>query len=60
MLWGSRRSPLPAAYPLRRQTVRLGGLAAGGLRPQAGAAGDAAPQPGKRIPAAAARWQVWR
>lgn len=47
------------AYPLRRQTVRLGGLATGGLRPQTGAAGDAASQPGKRIPAPAVRWQVW-
>lgn len=47
------------AYPLRRQTVRLGGLTASELRPQAGAAGDAAPQPGKRIPAPAVRRQVW-
>lgn len=49
------------AYPLRGQTVGLGGLPAGGLRLQAGGSGDATPQPGKRVPAPApaVRWQVW-
>lgn len=53
MVWGSRRSPLRALLPCSRAGGELGALPAGHLRPQAGGAGDAAPQPGKRVPAPA-------